>query len=59
MFPNEARLRNMTYGTTIYYDMFVEFIQQNEKEEITTDTHEFSKILLGKILLCFILIYAH
>ncbi len=49
MFPNEARLRNMTYGTTIYYDMFVEFIQQNENDEIIRDTHEFSKILLGKI----------
>jgi len=26
MFPNEARLRNMTYGMTIHYDVEVEFI---------------------------------
>ena len=26
MFPNEARLRNMTYGMTIHYDIEVEFI---------------------------------
>ena len=25
MFPNDARLRNMTYGTTIHYDVEVEF----------------------------------
>jgi DNA-directed RNA polymerase II subunit RPB2 len=27
MFPNEARLRNMTYGMTIHYDVEVEFIE--------------------------------
>ena len=26
MFPNEARLRNMTYGMTIHYDIEIEFI---------------------------------
>ena len=26
MFPNEARLRNMTYGMTIHYDVEIEFI---------------------------------
>jgi DNA-directed RNA polymerase II subunit RPB2 len=26
MFPNEARLRNMTYGMTIHYDVDIEFI---------------------------------
>ena len=26
MYPNEARLRNMTYGMTIHYDVDVEFI---------------------------------
>ena len=28
MFPNEARLRNMTYGMTIHYDVEVEFIER-------------------------------
>jgi DNA-directed RNA polymerase II subunit RPB2 len=27
MYPNEARLRNMTYGMTIHYDIEVEFIK--------------------------------
>ena len=26
MYPNDARLRNMTYGVTIHYDVHVEFI---------------------------------
>ena len=29
MYPNEARLRNMTYGITIHYDVDVEFIFLN------------------------------
>jgi DNA-directed RNA polymerase II subunit RPB2 len=34
MFPNEARLRNMTYGMTVHYDIEVEFITiLNEGEE--------------------------
>jgi len=27
MFPNEARLRNMTYGMTVHYDVEVEFVR--------------------------------
>jgi DNA-directed RNA polymerase II subunit RPB2 len=27
MFPNEARLRNMTYGMTVHYDIEIEFIK--------------------------------
>jgi DNA-directed RNA polymerase beta subunit len=35
MYPNDARLRNMTYGTTIHYDVDVEFIyyEGDEKKE--------------------------
>ena len=36
MFPNEARLRNMTYGMTIHYDIEVEYIDiLDEGEEPT------------------------
>lgn len=37
MFPNEARLRNMTYGITIHYDIEVEFtdiLQDGEEPSI-------------------------
>ena len=27
MFPNEARIRNMTYGMTVHYDVDVEFVR--------------------------------
>ncbi len=53
MFPNEARLRNMTYGTTIHYDVDVVFkiaVPNTESSgthiEVTTATLE--RILLGR-----------
>ena len=49
MYPNEARLRNMTYGFSIHYDVDVEFTIQNQETqefEITNTTLE--KIYLGK-----------
>ena len=42
MFPNEARLRNMTYGITIHYDIDVEFIDildETEKPSLFTDEY--------------------
>jgi DNA-directed RNA polymerase II subunit RPB2 len=33
MFPNEARLRNMTYGMTIHYDIEIEFVDILEEGE--------------------------
>ena len=37
MYPNDARLRNMTYGTTIHYDVEVDFVYYvgDEKREKT------------------------
>ena len=54
MFPNEARLRNMTYGTTIHYDVDVVFKiavpnsdgSSGTRIEVTTATLE--RILLGR-----------
>ena len=45
MFPNEARLRNMTYGSTIHYDVDL-LIKTIEGELISK--HSIPKILLGR-----------
>jgi DNA-directed RNA polymerase II subunit RPB2 len=34
MFPNEARLRNMTYGMTVHYDIEIEFVTILEEGEM-------------------------
>ena len=36
MFPNEARMRNMTYGMTVHYDIDIEFIDILEDGEKPT-----------------------
>lgn len=47
MFPNEARLRNMTYAITLHIDVDVIYkIKNDMKEEITESTLE--KIYIGK-----------
>jgi DNA-directed RNA polymerase II subunit RPB2 len=55
MFPNEARLRNMTYGMTIHYDIDIEFIdilEEGEKPSIIgaedIDPDELEKQLGGE-----------
>jgi len=47
MFPNDARLRNMTYGITIHYDVEVDFVYYvgDEKKEHST---LLPKIYLGR-----------
>ena len=47
MYPNEARLRNMTYGLSIHYDVDVEFTIINEDEKIENKI-TLEKIFLGK-----------
>ena len=36
MYPNDARLRNMTYGITVHYDVEVDFIYYVDGERIET-----------------------
>jgi DNA-directed RNA polymerase II subunit RPB2 len=47
MYPNEARLRNMTYGTTIHYDVEVDFFIKNGEETIQ-NTMTIERMYLGK-----------
>jgi DNA-directed RNA polymerase II subunit RPB2 len=46
MYPNDARLRNMTYGTSIHYDVDIEFIYYSGEERIV-HKEELNKIYLG------------
>jgi DNA-directed RNA polymerase II subunit RPB2 len=47
MFPNDARLRNMTYGISIHYDVEVDFIYYSGDERKEHSTL-LSKIYLGR-----------
>ena len=46
MYPNDARLRNMTYGTSIHYDVDIEFIYYVGEERVV-HIEQLSKIYLG------------
>jgi DNA-directed RNA polymerase II subunit RPB2 len=48
MYPNDARLRNMTYGITIHYDVDVEFIYFDENGDRKEDSIVLEKIYLGR-----------
>ena len=48
MYPNEARLRNMTYGMTIHYDVEVEFFIEKDDGEIEERNLLLERILLGR-----------
>jgi DNA-directed RNA polymerase II subunit RPB2 len=47
MYPNEARLRNMTYGFTIHYDVVVDFVYYVAGQKIE-ETITLEKIYLGR-----------
>ena len=60
MYPNEARLRNMTYGVTIHYDVEVEFDNvvtgseggsEKEEGEVSSKEKTVTTITLPQILL--------
>jgi DNA-directed RNA polymerase II subunit RPB2 len=46
MYPNDARLRNMTYGTSIHYDVDIEFIYYVGEERVV-HKEQLNKIYLG------------
>jgi len=47
MYPNDARLRNMSYGTTIHYDVDVDFIYYKGDEKMEYSV-TLNKIYLGR-----------
>jgi DNA-directed RNA polymerase II subunit RPB2 len=47
MFPNDARLRNMTYGITVHYDVDVEFLYY-VNEEKREHSLTIPKVFLGR-----------
>jgi len=47
MYPNDARLRNMTYGATIHYDVDIDFIYYKGDEKIEHSI-TLNKIYLGR-----------
>ena len=48
MYPNEARLRNMTYGTTIHYNVECEMVHYDEDGSKKIISHKIEKIYLGR-----------
>ena len=49
MYPNEARLRNLTYSAHIFCDIEVEYIIRSNGSDDEKVTKKFEKINLGKI----------
>ena len=49
MYPNEARLRNLTYASHIFVDIEIDYILRIGGEEPTIITKNYEKINIGKI----------
>jgi len=47
MYPNDARLRNMTYGVTIHYDIDVEYFYYSNNQKVE-ELKTYEKIYLGR-----------
>jgi DNA-directed RNA polymerase II subunit RPB2 len=48
MMPNEARLRNMTYGMSIYYDVLARFREVDDDGEVEEYEFTIERVLLGR-----------
>ena len=48
MYPNTARLRNMTYGVNIYYDITIDFVYY-QNDELKEHTMQLDKVFLCKL----------
>lgn len=48
MYPNDCRLRNMTYGTTIHYDIEVEIVTYDAEGKRNMQEFKIEQVYLGK-----------
>tara|TARA_B110001452_G_scaffold267499_1_gene277683 strand:+ start:417 stop:4670 length:4254 start_codon:yes stop_codon:yes gene_type:complete len=49
MFPNEARLRNMTYGTTLHVDVVIVYSMKDDKDDLKITETTLENIYFGKL----------
>ena len=49
MYPNEARLRNLSYSSNIFCDIYVEYKILDDKNSVKTFDKTFKNINIGKI----------
>lgn len=49
MFPNEARLRDLTYSAPLYIDMRKRTVEVDGEEEREMETEELSKVFIGRV----------
>ena len=48
MYPNDARLRNMTYAITIHYDVAIDYTIEDDDGNVIETTTTLEKIFLGR-----------
>ena len=48
MYPNEARLRNMTYGMTIHYDLEIKYFIEDDGGNVNESMETYNSIFLGR-----------
>ena len=48
MYPNDARLRNMTYAITIHYDVIIDYTIEDDDGNVIETTTTLEKIFLGR-----------
>jgi DNA-directed RNA polymerase beta subunit len=50
LFPKSARLRNLTYSAPLYVDVSYRVVKKGHDCEEVTETAEYPKVFIGKVL---------